>query len=74
MNNRTMFSSLTVEWPTPKALYDRLDQEFHFTLDPCPVDAQVDGLSPLYCNWGGGKSLLQPTIRTGNQEMAGTRD
>lgn len=25
----------TVEWETPQALFDKLDAEFHFTLDPC---------------------------------------
>src|SRR5688500_11623450 len=35
---RGLFSSLTCEWPTPQALYDQLDAEFHFTLDPCSTD------------------------------------
>lgn len=26
-------SSQTVEWPTPQALFDKLDAEFHFTVD-----------------------------------------
>lgn len=25
----------SVEWETPQALFDKLDAEFHFTLDPC---------------------------------------
>lgn len=25
-------------WRTPKALFDRLDAEFHFTLDPCTTE------------------------------------
>lgn len=25
----------TVEWETPQELFDRLDREFNFTLDPC---------------------------------------
>ena len=29
------YSSLTDQWPTPQALFDELDGEFHFTLDPC---------------------------------------
>lgn len=29
------FSSNTDEWETPQALFDRLDAEFRFTLDPC---------------------------------------
>ena len=30
-----MVSSNTDEWGTPQALFDELDREFHFTLDPC---------------------------------------
>jgi len=29
------FSSKTNEWTTPQDLYDTLNNEFHFTLDPC---------------------------------------
>ena len=29
------FSSETPEWPTPQWLFDALDREFGFTLDPC---------------------------------------
>ncbi len=29
------FSSATDEWPTPRPLFDGLDAEFGFTLDPC---------------------------------------
>lgn len=38
-------------WATPKALYDALDAEFHFTDDPCPLDptVSVDGLNR---EWG----------------------
>ena len=30
-----LFSSASDEWPTPQWLYDALNQEFGFTLDPC---------------------------------------
>lgn len=33
-----VFSSTTDEWATPQAFFDELDQEFHFTLDPCAND------------------------------------
>ena len=33
--NRHLFSSLSGEWETPQDLYDTLNEEFHFTLDPC---------------------------------------
>ncbi len=35
MNTKVMFSSESNEWGTPKELFDELDTEFHFTLDPC---------------------------------------
>ncbi len=31
-------SSESIEWPTPQWLFDRLDEEFHFTLDVCATD------------------------------------
>lgn len=30
-----LFTSNTVEWPTPQWLFDALNKEFGFTLDPC---------------------------------------
>lgn len=35
------FSSRTDEWPTPDWLFELLDQEFRFTLDPCSSDANA---------------------------------
>jgi len=32
------FSSQTSEWPTPQWLFDELNEEFNFTLDPCSTD------------------------------------
>ena len=39
MNTELMFSSVTDQWATPQAFFDQLNEEFHFTLDPCD-DAQ----------------------------------
>ena len=33
--NSCLFSSKSVEWETPWALFRALDAEFHFELDPC---------------------------------------
>lgn len=48
------------EWETPQDIFDSLDQEFHFTLDPCATDEnhktpvyftrEQNGLS---VSWGG---------------------
>lgn len=35
------FSSQTPEWPTPQWLFDALDKEFGFTLDPCSTHANA---------------------------------
>ena len=35
MINKGLFSSNSNEWYTPKDLFDKLDKEFNFTLDPC---------------------------------------
>lgn len=55
-----MTSSNTDEWATPQALFDKLNETFHFTLDPCatPENAKCakfytkeqDGLKQ---DWGG---------------------
>ena len=34
-NGATVFSHDSDEWGTPQAFYDLLNEEFHFTLDPC---------------------------------------
>lgn len=35
MNKEAMFSSKSDEWETPQDLFDKLDYEFDFDLDPC---------------------------------------
>lgn len=49
MNTKAMFSSLRLNWKTPKNVYKILDAEFHFIFDPCPVDPKFDGLKIF---WG----------------------
>ena len=34
-NKEVMWSSATDEWETPQNIFDTLDQQFNFTLDPC---------------------------------------
>ena len=33
--NQGLFSSLSPEWPTPAAVFDVLNERYHFTLDAC---------------------------------------
>ena len=35
MNKELMFSSKSDMWSTPQKFYDKLNDEFNFTLDPC---------------------------------------
>lgn len=66
MNTEVMFSSKTDLWSTPQDLFDELNEEFHFTLDPCADETnhkcekyytkEQDGLSQcwrgetVFCN------------------------
>lgn len=49
MNTKVMFSSLRLDWQTPKEVYEELDREFGFDFDPCPHKSCFDGLS---LEWG----------------------
>lgn len=60
MNTETLFSSNTDEWATPQDFFDKLNQEFHFNLDPC-ADSQNHKCDKYYTKeddgiskgWGG---------------------
>ncbi len=43
------FSSMRLDWRTPKAVYQVLDAEFRFDFDPCPYRPTFDGLK---VEWG----------------------
>lgn len=47
-------------WATPKSLYDKLDAEFHFDFDPCPLKSTFDGLS---IEWGRSNFVNPPYNR-----------
>ncbi len=60
MNKEVMFSSKSDMWATPQDFFDRLNEEFNFTLDPCASEdnhktelfftQDQDGLK---MDWGG---------------------
>ena len=60
MNTQVMFSSKSDEWATPQSFFEELNEEFHFTLDPCAnsenhkcdkwFNKEQNGLS---ADWGG---------------------
>ena len=47
------FLSQSVDWATPKGVYDELDREFHFDFDPCPLMAMdaIDYWNGLTGDW-----------------------
>lgn len=47
MKNRNLPHS--DDWATPKDLYDKLNKEFNFDFDPCPLHSKFDGLK---IEWG----------------------
>ena len=57
---KALFSSATVEWSTPDGVYKALDDEFHFTFDPCPLGGTVDGLATLFTSWEGHRVFCNP--------------
>jgi hypothetical protein len=46
--NKVMFSSVHDNWSTPKDVYDKLNAEFRFNDDPCPLH----GRGGLEREWG----------------------
>jgi phage N-6-adenine-methyltransferase len=64
---KAMVSSKSNEWETPQALFNELDSEFHFTLDPCATPenakcvkfhtAKENGLKQ---DWGGEVVFMNP--------------
>lgn len=68
MNNiDACLSSKSNEWETPQELFDELDKEFHFDLDPCSTDENAKcerhftiKENGLYVNWGGSCVFCNP--------------
>ena len=47
-------------WATPKEVYEKLNNEFHFDFDPCPLNYSIDGLS---IDWGKSNFINPPYSR-----------
>lgn len=68
--NRSLFSTgVKDDWETPPEFFHELDQEFHFTLDPCctPNTAKCKKFytpeeNGLEQDWGGGGCILQSPL------------
>lgn len=55
MLNRAVFSSKSDHWSTPTSIYSKLDAEFGFNFDPCPLMSASDGAKikwsgRVFCN------------------------
>ena len=66
---KTLFSQNSDEWATPADIFEALDAEFHFTLDPCSTDQNhkctlyyTQAENGLLQNWGGPKRILQSAV------------
>lgn len=59
------FSSVSVEWPTPSSVYSKLNDEFRFDFDPCPIGGNQDGLSTLFTSWVGKRVFCNPPYGRG---------
>lgn len=57
MINLGLYSSLTPEWSTPQDVFDKLNSEFHFTLDVCATTENAK-CQQFYTKENNG--LLQP--------------
>lgn len=55
-----LFTSLSIHWATPKALYRELNEEFKFTLDPCPLHGEKQDNGPLLSSWDGERVFCNP--------------
>lgn len=73
--NKVLMQSGKDDWETPQALFEELDREFHFTLDPCSTHenakcekhytAEENGLQ---MSWGGRLfSAILHTARPGGK-------
>lgn len=67
MKTNVLFSKESDEWPTPQWLFDALDREFGFTLDPCTngenhkCEKHYTRLqNGILCDWGTETVYMNP--------------
>lgn len=46
--SKALFSSTKEDWATPQDFFDKLDEEFHFDLDPCADAEEVYEYGGMY--------------------------
>jgi len=65
---RVLFSSASDRWATPRDVYARLNEEFRFDFDPCPLDGNQDGLASLFVDWSGKRVFCNPPYGPGMEK------
>lgn len=90
MDTNVLFSSSTDKWETPQHFFDKLDEEFHFTLDPCADEQnhkcekyftkEQDGLlqdwtgERVFCNPPYGRQVSKWVEKCFNEVYAGNAE
>ena len=64
MNTKALMTSNRNDWETPWKSFDELNNEFHFTLDPCASDTnhKCDKYFTKKADWRKIKALQQKRI------------
>ena len=67
MKTEVLLSSKKMDWATPQDFFDRLNAEFHFTLDPCADDFNhkcekyyTEAQDGLKQDWSGERVFCNP--------------
>lgn len=77
--SKALFSSTKEDWATPQDFFDKLDEEFHFDLDPC-ADAEnakckeyfTKEENGLLKDWGGRRVFCNPPYGRTHQRANGS--
>jgi hypothetical protein len=77
--NEALLSSKKLDWCTPQAFFEKLNEEFNFTLDAAATDKttkckeyftpETDGLKSSWKRPRGGFCILQPALWKRDREM-----
>ena len=86
--DKVLLSSNKMNWETPQKIFDKWNEEFHFTLDPCAEESTAkcskfytiedDGLAKdwsnevVFCNPPYGKDISKWVEKCYNESLKGT--
>lgn len=68
-SGKGVFTSLKQDWETPKEFYKKLNNEFKFTFDPCPLKNYTNGgkINGLTRDWGK-RNFVNPPYTSKEQD------